>query len=93
MTDQEIDEIIEGLEKLQILQAVTERAFRRITTANVNAGSYFSSEEDCFDESVAEVNYGGFQGQLMYSGRTRKDFRDDSTCKWCRNIQVEGMRP
>ena len=91
MTDQEIDEITEGLEKLQILQAVTERAFQRVTTANVNAGSYFSTEE--IDESIAEVNYGGFHGQPLYPGRARKDFRDDSTCKWCRDIQVEGMRP
>ena len=60
ISSQEIDEITEGLEKLQILQAVTERALQRVTTANVNARSYFSSKEDYFDKSIANINYRGF---------------------------------
>src|SRR6266487_4826142 len=60
ISSQEIDKIIERLEKLQILQVVIERALQRVTTANVNARSYFSSKEDYFDKSIANINYRGF---------------------------------
>jgi len=37
MTNQEINEIIEGLDKLHILEVVTEQAFKRIKTAEVTS--------------------------------------------------------
>ena len=80
VTKQEIDDITDSLEKMQILQAVTERAIRRTTTAEVNYAG--------FDEEpgeIADIGYGGFKG--------RRDFRDDTNCKWCRNVQVDNMRP
>ncbi|KAH6666095.1 hypothetical protein B0J14DRAFT_568680 [Halenospora varia] len=91
ITSKEIDDITEGLDKLQILQAVTERAMRKVTTANVNNTTYTDLSD--WDRNTAEVNYGGFQGQSSYNGRSRRPFRDDDICKWCRNIQVDGMRP
>ena len=32
------------------------------------------------EDSIFEVNYGGFLG------RTRKDYRDNETYKWCKNV-------
>ena len=64
---------------------------RKVTTANVNNTTYTDLSD--WDRNTAEVNYGGFQGQSSYNGRSRRPFRDDDICKWCRNIQVDGMRP
>ncbi len=64
MTDQEINEITDRLDKLHILELVTERAFWRRKTAEVNntVKGYASYEQDhAIDEdSIFKVNYRGF---------------------------------
>jgi hypothetical protein len=81
ISDRDVDEITLGLEKLQILQVIAERAARKNMTATVNMG---------YADHEYEVNYGGaFQGRPS----RQQSYRDDETCKWCRNITRDDMRP
>ena len=65
MTNRDIDEITEGLDKLHILQAVAERAFQKVTTANVNAIGYDSLIEEY--ELTYDVSYREYQGRARQS--------------------------
>ena len=83
ISEKEIDDITQGLEKLQILQLITKRASRKSRTANVNSiDSYASPEKEEF-----EVNCSGFQG------RSQRNYHDDNTYKWCKNIRSGDIRP
>jgi hypothetical protein len=84
MTSRDIDEITEGLDRLHILQAVVERATQTSRLAEVNTG--IGIPEGNEDETLFEVNYGSFPAR-------KRDYGNDETCKWCRNIQNDGMRP
>ena len=78
MKDKDINELVKGLDRLHILQAIAERAARRQRIAQVNAVQNGS-------ETTWDVDYG-----QAYTGR-RKDFSDDDVYKWCRNIQTPDM--
>ncbi len=75
ITDQEIDEIMDRLDKLHILELVTERAFQRRKTAKVNntVKGYASYEEDhtTDEDSIFKVNYRGFQDERQTLKMTR----------------------
>jgi hypothetical protein len=86
MTNKEIDEITEGLDRLHILQAVTERAFQRSRVADVNQTFTDMVTDGDEEEATFEVNYGSFPAR-------KRDWGSDETCKWCRNVQGDGMRP
>jgi hypothetical protein len=85
ITNKEIDEITEGLDRMHILQAVTERAFQKSRVADVNQ-TFADIEGEDEEEATFEINYGGFPAR-------KRDWGNDEVCKWCKNIQSEGMRP
>jgi len=86
MTSKDIDEITEGLDRLHILQAVTERAFQRNRVADVNQTFTDVNPDEDDEDTTFEVNYGSFPAR-------KRDWGNDEICKWCKNIQAEDMRP
>jgi hypothetical protein len=60
ITSKDIDEITEGLNRLYILQAVTERAFQRNRVADVNQTFTDVNLDEDKEDTIFEVNYGSF---------------------------------
>ena len=60
MTSKDIDEITEGLDRLHILQAVTERAFQRNRVADVNQTFTDVNPDEDDEDTTFEVNYRSF---------------------------------
>ena len=90
ISNQDIDDITAGLDKLHILQAIAERAQGIPTVADVN---FLGHSNELWEyEEEAEVNFGGYQGRSQYTGQ-RRDYQSEEICKWCKNIQKEDIRP
>jgi hypothetical protein len=60
ITSKDIDEITEGLDRLHILQAVTEQAFQRNRVADVNQTFTDVNLDKDEEDTIFEVNYGSF---------------------------------
>jgi hypothetical protein len=56
----DIDEIIEGLDRLHILQAVIERAFQRNRVADINQTFIDINLDKDEEDTIFEVNYRSF---------------------------------
>jgi hypothetical protein len=60
ITSKDIDEITEGLNRLHILQVVTERAFQRNRVADVNQTFTDVNLDEDEEDTIFEVNYKSF---------------------------------
>jgi hypothetical protein len=60
ITSKDIDEITEGLNRLHILQAITERAFQRNRVADINQTFIDVNLDKDKEDTIFKVNYRSF---------------------------------